>query len=185
MVLVLIGAMFGSTDDRTDPTSQGATANTSTPTLPMVARTEPSLSTSPPTTAADVEVPKLVGLTAGRAKIVLADQTLHWRLIYKTTSQDPSGTVISQSEQAGGDVRPGATITLVIAKAPPVTSPPTTEPAPPPPPPQTDCHPAYPGDCLPPPPPDLDCADIGHRGRSRPPVRGSSSLGCRWRWEWM
>ena len=57
-------------------------------------------------------------------------------------------------------MRPGATIGLVIAKAPPVTAPPTTEPAPPP---QTDCEPAYPNDCLPPPPPDLDCADIGHR----------------------
>jgi hypothetical protein len=152
--------MFGGTDDRADPTSQAATATTSTHTLPTVARTEASSSTSPPTTAADVEVPKLVGRTTRTAKNALADQGLHWRITYKTTNRYPSGTVISQSKQAGGEVRPGATIGLDIAKAPPVTAPPTTEPAPPP---QTDCDPAYPNDCLPRPPPDLDCADIGHR----------------------
>ena len=152
--------MFGGTDDRADPTSQAATATTSTHTLPTVARTEASSSTSPPTTAADVEAPKLVGRTTRTAKNALADQGLHWRITYKTTNRYPSGTVISQSKQAGGEVRPGATIGLVIAKAPPVTAPLTTEPAPPP---QTDCDPAYPNDCLPPPPPDLDCADIGRR----------------------
>ena len=160
VVLVLIGAMFGGTDDRPDPTSQGATATTLTDTFPTVARTEESSSTSPPTTAAEVEVPELVGLTARAAKNALADQGLDWRIAYKTTSRHPSGSVISQSKQAGDDVRPGATITLLIAKAPPTTAPPTTEPAPPP---QTDCDPAYPNDCLPPPPPDLDCADVGHR----------------------
>jgi PASTA domain-containing protein len=160
LVLVLLGAMFGGTDDRTDPTNQPATAHTAAPTLPTVARTEASSSTSPPTTAADVEVPKLVGRTTRTAKNLLADQGLHWRITYKTTSRYASGTVISQSKAAGGNVDPGATITLVIAKAPPVTAPPTTEPAPPP---QNDCDPAYPNDCLPPPPPDLDCADIGHR----------------------
>jgi PASTA domain len=163
LALVLIGAMFGGTDDNAEPTSQGAAADTTSYTLPTVTRTEASSSTSPPTTTADVEVPKLVGLTARKAKRVLADQGLHWRLTYKTTSRYPSGTVMSQSKQTEGDAWPGATITLVIAKAPPGTSPPTTEPAPPPPSPQSDCHSAYPGDCLPPPPPDLDCADIGHR----------------------
>ena len=160
LVLVLLGTMFGGTDDRSDPTSQAATANTAASTLPTVARTEASSSTSPPTTAADVEVPRLVGRTTRTAKNLLADQGLHWRITYKTTSRYASGTVISQSKPAGGNVDPGATITLVIAKAPPVTAPPTTEPAPPP---QNDCDPAYPNDCLPPPPPDLDCADIGHR----------------------
>jgi PASTA domain len=159
-ILVLLGAMFGSTDDSADTTSQPATADTTNYTLPTVTRTEATSTTSPPTTAADIKVPKLVGLTARRAKSVLADQGLHWRITYKTTSRYASGTVISQSKPAGGDVRPSATITLVIAKAPPVTAPPTTEPAPAP---QSDCDPAYPSDCLPPPPPDLDCADIGHR----------------------
>jgi hypothetical protein len=160
LVLVLLGAMFGGTDDRTDPTSQGATATTAADTLSTVARTEASASTSPPTTAADVEVPRLIGMSTRTAKSALADQDLHWHITYKPTSRYPSGTVISQSTPAGGNVRPGATITLVIAKAPPATAPPTTEPAPPP---QSNCDPAYPNDCLPSPPPDLDCADIGHR----------------------
>lgn len=162
-VLVLIGAMFGSTDDSTDTTSQGTTADITSYTLPTVAQSEASTSTSPPTTTGDVTVPELVGMRARTARKALADRGLHWTIKYKTTSQYPSGTVISQSKQAEAEVRPGSTVTLVVAKAPPVTSPPTTEPAPPPPPTQTDCHPAYPGDCLPPPPPDLDCADIGHR----------------------
>jgi PASTA domain len=68
----------------------------------------------------------VVGLTARRAKSVLADRGLHWHITYKTTSGSAAGTIISQSKQAGGEVRPGATITLVIAKAPPVTAPPTT-----------------------------------------------------------
>jgi PASTA domain len=127
-------------------------------TLPTVAQTEPSSTTSP--TIADVRVPKLVGMRARTAKNALADRQLHWRITYKTTSRYPSGTVISQSRQAGTDVRPGSTITLIIAKAPPVTAPPTTEPAATP---ESNCDPAYPNDCIPPPPPDLDCADIGHR----------------------
>ena len=102
----------------------------------------------------------MVGLTARRAKSVLADRGLHWHITYKTTSGSAAGTVISQSKQAGGEVRPGATITLVIAKAPPDTAPPTTEPAPPT---QSECDHANPNDCLSSPPPDLDCADIGHR----------------------
>jgi hypothetical protein len=157
-VLVLIGAIFGSSDNSTD-TSQGTTANSTTYTLPTVAQTEPSSTTSPPTTVADVSVPKLVGMRATTAKKNLADRGLHWRITYKTTSRYPSGTVLSQSKQAGDDVRPGSTVALVIVKAPPVTTPPTTEPAPP----QSNCDPAYPNDCIPPPPPDLDCADIGHR----------------------
>jgi PASTA domain len=158
-VLVLIGAIFGSSDNSTDTTSQATSPDTSY-TLPTVAQTEPSSTTSPPTTIADVTVPKLVGMRARTAKNALADRRLHWRITYKTTSRYPSGTVISQSRQAGTDVRPGSTITLIIAEAPPVTAPPTTEPAPPP---ESNCDPAYPNDCIPPPPPDLDCADIGHR----------------------
>jgi hypothetical protein len=158
-VLVLIGAIFGSSDNSTNITSQ-ATSPDASYTLPTVAQTEPSSTTSPPTTIADVAVPKLVGMRARTAKNALADRRLHWRTTYKTTSRYPSGTVISQSRQAGADVRPGSTITLIIAKAPPVTAPPTTERAPPP---ESNCDPAYPNDCIPPPPPDLDCADIGHR----------------------
>jgi hypothetical protein len=83
VVLVLLGAMFGGTDDRPDPTSQAATATTSTPTLPTVARTAASSSTSPPTTMADVEVPQLVGRTTQTAKNTLANQGLHWHITYK------------------------------------------------------------------------------------------------------
>jgi beta-lactam-binding protein with PASTA domain len=64
-----------------------------------------------------VEVPKLVGMTTRAATNVLADQGLHWRITHKTTSRSALGSVISQSKPAGGDVRPGATITLVVAKA--------------------------------------------------------------------
>ena len=74
--------------------------------------------------------------------------------------------------------RRGETITSEEATAPtaPETtaeriSPETTS-APATPPPTQDfvaggsnCHPAYPDDCIPPPPPDLDCGDINRRVR--------------------
>lgn len=160
LVLITIAAMLGSGEGSPDTAGSAATVTTSMQTLPTVARSEASASTSPPTTVAEVTVPKLVGMRAGRAKSVLADRGLRGSISYRTTARYPSGTVISQSRTAGGDVRRGSTISLVIAKAPPVTSPPTTEPAPAP---SSDCHPAYPGACLPSPPPDLDCRDIGHR----------------------
>jgi PASTA domain len=111
LVLVLIGAMVGGTDDTSDPTSQAAPADTSTHTLPTVARTEASSSTSPPTTAADVEVPKLVGMTTRTATNTLADRGLHWRATYRATSRYAPGTVISSPS------RPEAT----CVRAPPST----------------------------------------------------------------
>jgi PASTA domain len=160
LVLITIGAMLGSGEESPATAGNAATVTTSMQTLPTVVRTEATSSTSPPTTVAEVTVPELVGMRAGRAKSLLTDRGLRGSISYRTTARYPSGSVISQSRTAGGDVRRGATISLVIAKAPPVTSPPTTAPEPSP---SSDCDPAYPGACLPPPPPDLDCRDIGHR----------------------
>ena len=159
LILGLIGVVLGDPDNSPDTARQAATADPSTHTPPTVARTEASTSTAPPTTVVKVTVPNLVGMRAGTAKNALAERGLRASISYKITTRYPSGSVISQSREDGGDVRRGSTVTLVIAKAPPVTSPPSTEPAPP----TSDCDPAYPNDCLPSPPPDLDCADIRHR----------------------
>lgn len=55
-----------------------------------------------------------------------------------------------------------------LSSAPATTAPPTTASAMRPlvgAAPESNCHPAYPDDCIPPAPPDLDCPSIGHRVR--------------------
>jgi hypothetical protein len=66
------------------------------------------------------------------------------------------GTVISQSSKAGADVRAGASVALVIAKAPP--PPLTTAPVPPTTAAPRNCDPAYPDVCLHQEIGDYDCA---------------------------
>jgi resuscitation-promoting factor RpfB len=66
-------------------------------------------------------------------------------------SSTAAGTVLYSIPAAGSQVKPGATITLVVAKAPP-------PPPPAPPAPTSSCHPSYTGACLDPSASDYDCA---------------------------
>jgi resuscitation-promoting factor RpfB len=92
-------------------------------------------------------VPGLVGQKVNGAKDDLrgAGFTVVVQLQESSTS---TGTVLYTIPPAGTQVRPGATITLVVAKAPP----------PPPPAPTSNCHPSYTGACLDPNASDYDCA---------------------------
>jgi hypothetical protein len=116
----------------------------------------PSTTAPPPTTVQAATVPRLVGMKASQAKAALSRRGLHWTIGYRSTSRFAPGTVISQSSKAGADVRPGARIALVVAKAPP--PPPTTAPPPPTTAAPRNCDPAYPDVCLHEGIGDYDCA---------------------------
>jgi beta-lactam-binding protein with PASTA domain len=153
-----LGVVALSDDDSPSNTSrQAAPAPTSSFSLPTVATTLATTSTEPPTTIAKVAVPRLVGLRLARAKDSLADRGLTAKVTYKATARYAAGTVISQSRQAGADVLPDTTITLVVAKALP-PPPPTAPPAPPPTAPPQNCHPSYEDECLKVGIGDYDCA---------------------------
>jgi hypothetical protein len=156
-LLAVLGVVALSDDDSPSNTSrQAAPAPTSSFSLPTVATTLATTSTAPPTTIQKVTVPRLVGLRLARVKDSLADRGLTAKVTYKSTDRYPAGTVISQSRQAGADILPDTTISLVVAKAPP-PPPSTAPPAPPPTAPPRDCHPSYPDVCLRPDASDYDC----------------------------
>jgi PASTA domain len=119
---------------------------TATPSEVTTATLEPSSDSPVPSTTAlslstvqKATIPKLVGMKTGQAKSTLSRRGLRWTITYKPTDRFSSGTVISQSKQAGTQVVPDTVITLVVAKAPPAP-PPTTAPS--------NCDPAYPDVCL-------------------------------------
>ena len=89
-------------------------------------------------------VPGLAGQKAKSAKQKLrgAGFTVVVQLEESSTA---AGTVLYSIPAAGSQVNPGASITLVVAKAPP-------------PPPTPNCHPSYTGACLDPSASDYDCA---------------------------
>jgi resuscitation-promoting factor RpfB len=93
-------------------------------------------------------VPSLAGQGAksARQKLEGAGYRVEVRL---QESSSAAGTVISSIPAAGSEVKPGAHITLIVAKA-----------APPPPDPvvSSSCHPSYTGACLDPNASDYDCA---------------------------
>lgn len=95
-------------------------------------------------------VPGLAGQKANGAKQELrkAGFTVVVQLQESSTA---AGTVLYSIPAAGSQVKPGAAITIIVAKAPP----------PPPPAPlaqTSDCHPSYTGACLDPNASDYDCA---------------------------
>jgi hypothetical protein len=156
-LLLVLGVVALSDDDSpTNDPGQATPAPTSSFSLPTVASSLATTSTVPPTTI-EVVVPRLVGMKLARAKGSLADRGLTAKVTYKSTARYAAGTVISQSRQAGAGVLPDATITLVVAKAPP-PPPSTAPPAPPPTAPPRNCHPSYEGECLKVGIGDYDCA---------------------------
>ena len=150
--LLLVVGLLSDTDQAATPTA--ATASTAAPTTsapPVSSTTAP-----PPSTVQTATVPRLIGMKASQAKTALSRRGLHWTIKYRSTSRFAPGTVISQSSKAGADVRPGARIALVVAKAPP--PPPTTAPPPPTTAAPRNCDPAYPDVCLHQGIGDYDCA---------------------------
>jgi beta-lactam-binding protein with PASTA domain/predicted Ser/Thr protein kinase len=66
-----------------------------------------------------VTVPDVVGLSQADAGTALKDQGLQVATTQKPSAGAQPGDVLSQSPAAGAKVDPGATVTLVIAQAPP------------------------------------------------------------------
>jgi len=126
--LVALGLVALGDNDASNTASRSTAAPTSVASLPTVATTLPTTASSPPTTIAKVTVPKLVGMKLADAKDTLAERELEATVGYKATARYRTGTVISQSRQAGASVLPGSRISLVVAKAPPPpsTAPPAT-----------------------------------------------------------
>jgi hypothetical protein len=154
-LLILLGVVALSDDNPTNGSGQATPAPTTSLSLATVTTTLATTSTAPPTTVAQVTVPRLVGLRLARAKDSLAERGLTAKVTYKSTARYAAGTVISQSRKAGAGVLADTTVTLVVAKAPP---PPTAPPAPPPTTPPRNCHSSYQGECLKVGIGDYDCA---------------------------
>jgi hypothetical protein len=95
-------------------------------------------------------VPGLAGQKANGAKQELrrAGFTV---VVQLQESSAAAGTVLYSIPAAGSQVKPGAAITIVVAKALPA-------PPPPPPAPTSNCHSSYTGACLDPNASDYDCA---------------------------
>jgi serine/threonine-protein kinase len=66
-----------------------------------------------------VAVPDVVGLAQADARTALTDEGLKVATTQKPSTTVPPGNVVSESPAAGAKVDPGATVTLVIAQAPP------------------------------------------------------------------
>ena len=92
-------------------------------------------------------VPTLAGANGKTSKKRLSNAGYDVVIRLQESSSVTAGTVISSIPVAGAEVRPGAKITLLVAKAPP-----------PPPPSTPSCHPSYQGACLDPDASDYDCA---------------------------
>ncbi len=93
-------------------------------------------------------VPDLAGTKVRPAKQELRRAGFGVAVQLQESASAPSGTVLFTIPAAGTRVRPGAQVTLVVAKKPP----------PPPPQPSSNCHPSYTGACLDPSASDYDCA---------------------------
>ena len=92
-------------------------------------------------------VPGLAGQNAKTARRNLESAGFRVNVQLQESSSASAGRVIYSIPAAGSEIKPGASITLVVAKAPPQTAP-----AP------SGCHPSYTGACLDPNASDYDCA---------------------------
>jgi hypothetical protein len=115
---------------------------------PLATLAAPSVAVSPPASftppVTEVKVPKVLGLSATRARRLL--EALGFDVTVKRmASGTRPGTVLAQSPKAGRRVEPGS-LTLTVAKARPK-----------PPPPAANCDPNYAGQCLDPNAYDYDC----------------------------
>ena len=78
-----------------------------------------------------VKVPSVVGKTQDAATEALKNAQLHVNIKYVTTSNNPAGTVVSQSLAADTPAEQHTTVTIEVAKAPePSASPSSAAPAP-------------------------------------------------------
>lgn len=93
-----------------------------------------------------VSVPVVEGRRLRAARRALQNAGLAVNVARKP-SDEPAGTVLRQRPPGAADVRPGRTVTLIVARP---------QPPPPPPPDNGNCTPGY-SPCIPP-GPDVDCA---------------------------
>jgi hypothetical protein len=96
-------------------------------------------------------VPGVAGQKAKGAKEELREAGFAVVVQLQESSSTAAGSVLYSIPAAGTKVKPGATITIVVAKAPP-------PPSAPPPAQTSSCHPSYTGACLDPNASDYDCA---------------------------
>jgi hypothetical protein len=114
-------------------------------TSPLAGPTSPSPSTVTPPPTPGVRVPDLVGRTLAGARRALRVRDLRPRVVSFRTTEYVPGRVVDTRPDASARRRPGARVTLYVAKAPP--SPPSPSPI---------CVPGY-SPCITP-GPDVDCA---------------------------
>jgi beta-lactam-binding protein with PASTA domain/predicted Ser/Thr protein kinase len=69
--------------------------------------------------AQPVAVPSVVGKTADEARGLIEGKGLKVSETDKETTSEADGTVLTQSPAGGSSVKPGSTVTLTVAKAPP------------------------------------------------------------------
>jgi hypothetical protein len=96
-------------------------------------------------------VPGVAGQGAKSAKRELRSAGFTVLVQLQESSTTSAGTVLYSTPAAGSQVKPGASITIFVAKSPPAVPPPQfTSPS--------NCHPSYTGACLDPNVSDYDCA---------------------------
>lgn len=100
-------------------TPPSSTETTEPPTTTAPPATTPPETTVPPTSAAPsrgvpVPMPPLVGLSQSQAESVLKGLDIAYR-VQNFESNRPAGTVLATDPRAGALVRPGSTVTLVVA----------------------------------------------------------------------
>lgn len=134
VVLLLLGILgyglwlIASAADETPVTSAPTSAAPAAP--PPTSAAPPPTSAAPPTQPAQpvrVVVPPVAGETAADARARLDEAGLPYRLRYRTTDEEPAGTVIRTDPPGGTAVSPDTEITLFIARAPEPPAPPTSD----------------------------------------------------------
>jgi len=86
-------------------------------TVPYVAGTQPTKTCREPSSAQQITVPSVIGLTGPDAeeRLIEAGFYVDFRV---GSSSHPAGTVIAQDPQAGLEARQTSTVTITISKAP-------------------------------------------------------------------
>ncbi|MGE4113603.1 MAG: Stk1 family PASTA domain-containing Ser/Thr kinase [Candidatus Nanopelagicales bacterium] len=124
--LVDAGLTLGKVDEKSSDKPQGV----------VISQNPPSQETVDAGTPVDivvsngkVKVPNVVGSSEAQAQSDLRNAGFDVEVIQLETSNQPEGTVLAQSPQAGTVAVRGTLVTITVAKAPP---PPTESPTPPP-----------------------------------------------------
>lgn len=91
---------------------------------------EPTTARPSPTEAGPVPVPRVIGMNSAAARRALDEAGLTYRLRFRSTSDEPAGTVIDTDPAVGTELAPGTTVELVIADEVRTTAPASPSPTP-------------------------------------------------------